>query len=449
MATVFRPAGYTQSKSRLLVTPVIAGSVTAYLWGGGGGGGGNDRIAGGTGAGGCFAQKTFAVSPGDIIDIAVGGGGGAGQTGYFQPGPGGLAGESLVEFSWDTTQLVSASIVRVTNPAYTGWLNNLGVWNSNITSADFNQTLTLNFPSTGVYTFTGSADNSASIRLDGSVVLSIGGFGQLYDASVTVAAGNHTVQITATNTGGPGSIGLLISGGAIGSLSGGRGGDSGPAGASGSGGGGGGATVCLLNDTIIAMAGGGGGGGGGGNRGGDDSLARGQPAPGTRGQASIANTAGMNGQSYPSDGGGGGGGGGGYGGGQGGTIGPGFDFGGQAGSNGGNLGDIIEQSTGVAAAASNSPYYRSGSARGGAATLFGRPGYAVLVFDINGVFVRSDSGWDPVQKTWVKLGDTWTPVLTTWVNNSGIWQAVISSQENAPTFFNVPSNFGAQSRPFS
>lgn len=69
------------------------------LWaaGGGGGGGGWDSNAGGEGAGGAYVEGIFYVSPGQLIEIFVGQGGGAGTTGGGAGG--GANGKSKTGFS--------------------------------------------------------------------------------------------------------------------------------------------------------------------------------------------------------------------------------------------------------------------------------------------------------------------------------------------------------------
>ena len=77
MPIISRPVGYTNSLQTLTVYPLIADAqLTAHLWGGGGGGGGNDSRPGGAGSGAGFSIATIACNTGDVITLAVGGGGG-------------------------------------------------------------------------------------------------------------------------------------------------------------------------------------------------------------------------------------------------------------------------------------------------------------------------------------------------------------------------------------
>jgi hypothetical protein len=85
MTILVRPLGYT-GKLQQLTWAGTPATITAYAWGGGGGGGGNDSAPGGTGGGGGFAQGTFRVVDGDVIQVAVGGGGRRGVGGTAAEG---------------------------------------------------------------------------------------------------------------------------------------------------------------------------------------------------------------------------------------------------------------------------------------------------------------------------------------------------------------------------
>ena len=308
MALVVRPAGYTGFLQRLVWAQGNNVPVTAYLWGGGGGGGGADSSRGGNGGGAGYTQVNFVVNEGDIIEVAVGGKGTGGQGGRGNAA-GGEAGASFVsDFDFNIrTAVTSPPVFAQFNSAYCTFLNNNGVWVNPTSAAVFDRSWTVNFPTTGNYQFTMAADNSARCFIDDVEVFQADNFQNPWTVGWPVTAGTRVIRILGDNTGGPGSVALTIANSIDGeSFSGGRGGNSGPAGSSGAGGGGGGATVIILNDVPIAAAAGGGGGGGGGNTG--NSL--GQDAPGTNGQAAPGQNAGQNGTNKAGDGGGGGGGGG-------------------------------------------------------------------------------------------------------------------------------------------
>lgn len=437
MASVIRAIGFSNSLQQL-VWPTTASEITAYVWGGGGGGGGNDSAPGGSGGGSGFARKTFTIGGGDVLQVAVAGAGGGGAGGSNAPG--GSAGPSYTASTvWTTLNLTGYPYIRVTNSAYVGFLNQYGVWNYTSSYGAFDHTVTVNFPSTGYYNFTGSCDNYATIYVDGSPVLDIPGFQSTYSASVLVTAGNHSVRLYGINTGGPGSLGLTITGGA--SFGGGIGGRSGGAGSSGAGGGAGGASVIFLNGNPIAIAGGGGGGGGGGNAG----AATGESAPGSAGQFTTGTYAGQNGQDKGGDGGGGGAGGGGYAGGNGGGT-PGGDQGGYAGYYGSSLGDIVANPSGRTPGGTNQPYYSGSVGYGGVNTRVGSSGYVVLDMNVGGGSVKYNGDWESVQTTYVKNSGVWKQVQATYVKEGGVWSPINGSF--APVFTTVSGFWGSDPRTY-
>lgn len=438
MAIVVRPAGYTGSLQRIVWEQGNNVPVTAYLWGGGGGGGGNDSAIGGAGGGGGYSQANFVVNEGDIIEVAVGGKGGGGESGRGGAAGGPAGASYTTDFFFNTRDAVtSPAVFPQWNSAYCTFLNTYGVWVNPTSATTFDRTYTVNFPTTQTYQFTASADNSARFFIDGIERFFTDNFRNPYYIAFEVPAGNHTIRILGTNTGGPGAVALTIDGG--GSYSGGRGGNAGTAGSSGGGGGGGGATVVILNGVPIAAAAGGGGGGGGGNTG----VSAGQNAPGDRGQEAPGITAGQNGSNKPGDGGGGGGGGGGWGGGNGGTT-PAGDTGGFAGAFGLSLGTVVQNPSGRSPGGTSNPYWRGagqGGARGGGE---GITGYAVFEFDVSGTFVHVDGVFNPVNEVYVKANGVWNQVKSAYVKQSGVWETINGS--TAPAFINVPNKFGANPR---
>jgi hypothetical protein len=388
------------------------------------------------------------VSEGDTIEVAVGGAGGGGQSGASN-GAGGTAGASYVADYLFTTRdaVASPPVYPQFNSAYCTFLNTYGVWVNPSSAAVFDRTYTVNFPTSGNYQFTACADNSARFFVDDVEVFTANNFTTPWTVGYPVDAGNHTIRILGTNTGGPGAVALAIGGGV--SYSGGRGGNSGPSGYSGAGGGGGGATVLILNSGVIGVAGGGGGGGGGGNSG----AATGGTAPGPNGQAEPGSYAGQNGTNKQGDGGGGGGGGGGQynggsglpgaGGGNGGTV-PGGDQGGYAGYYGSSQGYITANPSGRTPGGVNNQYWRGagqgGAPNGGAGTT----GYAMIEFDVSGIFVNSGGEFTPVSQTYVKANGVWNQVKSLYIKQAGSWIPVNGSL--APVFQNVPDRFGVNPR---
>lgn len=449
MTTVVRPVTYSNTLQRLVVTSDFAGTISAELWGGGGGGGGYDSGIGGYGSGGGYSKITFNAVAGDIIDVAVGGAGGGGASGA-RPAAGGSAGASYVPAPSVLFNSISPpvgqqpAVYQVTNRSYCSFLNTYGVWGDPTGAAgNFSRTYTFNAPYSGFYQIQSSCDNYGTVSIDGTVVLNVNGYTNVYTVDLYIVAGTHTISTVGVNTGGPGSMGTIVSSlqpGLGASYSGAYGGAGSLAfGTSGGGGGGGGATVLLKNGSVIAVAGGGAGGGGAGNEGARD----GQNAPGSAGRAAPGTNAGQNGQSNGTDGGGGGAGGGGYGGGNGGTIGPGYDTGALAGASGGSVGDSTADPSNINPAVA-CPYGASGT--GGTAARPGNSGIAVFTFDVIGLYVKSGSVWEPVQETYIKHNNVWTPVQEIWTKQNNEWKLVTATNATAPVFTTVSGNFGVDSR---
>lgn len=437
MTQLFRPVGYTGTLQRLTIPENFGATITAYLWGAGGGGGGGDYISprGGNGTGGGYSEATISVAPGDVLDIAIGGAGGGGR-GQRSGAPGGAPGPSYVAaLGFNLADVIGT---RVSNGAWCTFLNTYGVWGgpSNWT---WDNTIPVEFPASDYYTFTSSCDNSATIYVDGALVMTAPGFTESYTQSVFVTAGTRSIRVLAQNYGGPAGVGLLISTGN--SYNGGRGGLAGPNGSSGAGGGGGGATVLLLNGNPVAIAGGGAGGGGCG-------ATSGQNAPGTTGQSSTSHT-GQDGQDKGGDGGGGGAGGGGVLGGNGGGV-IGGDRGAGAGTYGSSSGSSTNDPNGITPGNSSSPYYSGNPGQGGRGSngdgFAGTPGYALLEFDVAGVYVNNSGTYTPVNATYINDNGVWTPTTAIWIKDGGTWKQVQGS--SPPTFVSTTSNYGITTRTY-
>jgi hypothetical protein len=452
---VVRELGYTGTVQSLIWEKGNNIPVRAYLWGGGGGGGGRDGTPsgiGGSGGGGGFSEVNFIISAGDVISVAVGGSGGPGES-YATGRGGGSAGGSYVALGtiFSTTQNISG-LQRRWNSNYGTFLNVYGVWNP-VASQFFDQSYSVSFPETGLYTFTASADSGAVISMDGINLFSVTTAQSTFTQPVTVTAGVHTVRIQADKELGLsqpgmskgtyfprlGAVALTINGG-LNNYSGARGGNAGGSGNSGGGGGSGGATVLLLNGTVIAVAGGGGGGGGGGNG------PVGQDAPGPNGRATNPISAGQNGVNKNGDGGGGGGGGGGYDGGNGGAT-PGGDTGGQAGSWGSSYSSngSAQNPTGIAAAGSGQLYYSNQRAQGGVNRAAGTTGFAAIEFGpLNGAYVHTSGNFTEVDNSYIKVNGAWELIKNTYINSNGIWNAIVGSF--SPVFTQSTDDFGVNPR---
>jgi len=435
MGQVIRPVGYTGTRQTLTWPSGYSNEVTAYLWGGGGGGGGGLNFLGsfgGSGGGGGYSEVTFTIDEGDTLEIAVGGPGYGGTT-QRNGSPGGVAGSSLVKQVFNSRNPPAGAdpVYPTSNPAWTSFLNTYGVWNADGSSAIFNRTYTVKFPYTGYYQVTGSCDNYAEFFIDGTSVLVAPGYRQSYTDVVYVTAGNHTVFLNGTNTGGPGGIAFTI----VASFSGGRGGNAAPAGSASSGGGGGGATVLLKNGIVLAVAGGGGGGAGIGNHGGQPGS-----APGGAGNAIQPN--GQDGQNYISDGGGGGGGAGGWQGGNGGYAA--YLANSEAGSNGSSYGASYQAPSGRTPGGINNPYYSGGAARGGLSTQQGSAGYAMFLFQAQGISVHNGTSFQSVKNTYVKANGIWNRAKAMYIKQNGVWQPVLGT--DVIYFTSQSGEFGVDSR---
>jgi hypothetical protein len=392
---------------------------------------------GGTGGGGAYAQVNFTINEGDILDVAVGQGGGAGGVTALASGitPGGEAGAGLLTSSLFNTVTNTASppVYREFNSTYCTFLNNYGVWTDPPSATVFDRTYTVTFPATGNYQFTICSNGRADFYVDGEFAAFS------YDPQIpwtvgfNVAAGARAVRIISNAaTGKRGAVALVIGSGV--NYAGARGGD-GIAGGGGAGGGGA-ATVILKNDVIIGAAGGGGAGGAGGI------TSAGAAAPGSRGQNAAGFFAGQNGTSrvYYNGGGCGGGGGGTTGGLGGASPGAGGDAG-TSGSFGGSTGFEVQNPSGQNPGGQANIYYKAGVALGGRPQAAvgnlegnGRNGYAVFVFEVPDIHVKTDGTWNPVTKTFVKFTGLWREAKKKFIKIDGAWVPTIAS--TSPVFAN-------------
>lgn len=67
---------FTSASAQTFIVPVGVVQITIKIWGGGGAGGTNtDGLAAGAGGGGGYAEAQITVTPGEVLDVYVGGGG--------------------------------------------------------------------------------------------------------------------------------------------------------------------------------------------------------------------------------------------------------------------------------------------------------------------------------------------------------------------------------------
>jgi len=458
--TVLQPVAieYTHTRAVIQVPPGFKPLVSAYLWGAGGGGGGTDSpYSGGVGAGGAWVRHDFEVAEGDVIEVSVGGPGRAGAPGSgagggnggasrlnisgwegFSGAPGGRSGYAGWSGSGGggggaTVLMLNDNVIAcagggggagggghygyggdginlpgnmVVFPAplwgtYPDFLNQHGIWNQDQYSGSFDQTFTVNFPTTETYTFTGTADNQFTFYVDGTAVMSGAYWPSVYSTTHTISAGTHSVRLEGTNWGGPASIGLTIDG----------------------------TTAGRVFDS------------------------RNPPA-----QGSIYKN-GSAGGDHPGDGGGGGGGGGGWAGAEGGAYASG-DTGGQGGGTGTCLYNItMVNSQGRFVGASQVPFYKAPYGEGGVQGADGNPGYAVLIFrpEPNGWY-KDDSGeWKRILVNYIKAADTvvsgvtkpggWKQVRGTWVKTTTGWKKLAESGDIKVDTIGQTANYGILGRP--
>jgi hypothetical protein len=349
--------------------------------------------------------------------------------------PGGEAGAGLLTSSLfnTVTNPASPAVYRRFSPNYCTFLNNYGVLVDPSSATVFDRSYTVTFPSTGNYQFTICSNGRADFYVDGDFVAYSYDPQIPWTAGFPVTAGARTVRIVSTAaTGKPGAVALVI--GAGNNYAGARGGDG--IGGGGGAGGGAGSTVVLKNDVIIGVAGGGGGGGAGGI------TSPGAAAPGARGQGPAGANSGQNGTSrvYYNGGGCGGGGGGTTGGNGGASPGAGGD-GGTSGSFGGSTGFAVQNPSGRTPGGATNIYYRAGVALGGQPQAVannlegnGRNGYAVFVFEVPDIHVKTDGTWNPVTRTYVKFTGLWRQAKKKFIKINGEWVPTIAS--TSPVFSN-------------
>jgi hypothetical protein len=97
------------------------------------------------------------------------------------------------------------------NGSYCSFLNQYGIWGDSNNGGSYSATFTVDFPTAGSYTFISSVDDTAVVRLNGTQILSVPGFGTTYSTTYNVtSAGPHEISWTATNSGGPAAFALVV-----------------------------------------------------------------------------------------------------------------------------------------------------------------------------------------------------------------------------------------------
>jgi len=269
---------------------------TIIAYGGGGGGGGDESsgtdsgLTGGSGGGGTYrngygsggagiaGQGNAGGAGGGVISPYPGGGGGgagaAGDNGLGSiAGAGGIgsdwpAGTGTIGGTaiWDTRDLIgTGDLVAKTNSGWGSFMNAYAVWHTNGSSTvGVDQTVTVAFPYTGLYTIQAAADNGVTVYIDGVSRTSTTTYAGSVTVNITLTSGNHDIRTVAYNSGGPGGVSVLIASLTTNYYAGGGGGGvrtGGSGGLGGVGGGGNGAIVSNTNGGNATANSGGGGGG--------------------------------------------------------------------------------------------------------------------------------------------------------------------------------------------
>ena len=122
-----------------------------------------------------------------------------------------------------------------------------------------------------------------------------------------------------------------------------------------------------------------------------------------------------------------------------------------AGSYGGGLG-LVSNPSGRLPGGTGNQYWVPSVGYGGRQRAFGPSetgngvsGYAMLTFDVNGIWVNeSGQGWVQTRDVFVKSANTWNEVKGVWIKNAGTWEPVISSY--APDWVPISGRYGINPR---
>jgi hypothetical protein len=177
------------------------------------------KAVGGQGGNGC-REVSAARNNGDSAGGGGGNGGDIGQIGFGFPTAqyygnnqtGGRSGNGAGYANiFNSLYSDPARVTKYANPAYNAFLNTFGVWTlNNVNAGSFDISYDVYFPTSTTYYIQASCDNYGKVYIDGVNALDVSGFGGNYNASKSIAAGNHTVRLSGVNTGGPGSFGCII-----------------------------------------------------------------------------------------------------------------------------------------------------------------------------------------------------------------------------------------------
>lgn len=174
------------------------------------------NLAGPAGPGGTNGSPGQSVRQNSASSNTQAGGAGGGVPGYSTGGAGGTP-SSAVNFSYSSRSIPNSRIV--TYPAWNSTMNAYAVWDNNLAAGTYSRTVNIEFPFTGQYTFTMQVDNSGSIQLNGTTILSTSNNFAAAPVSTTISVnqGINSVTLIGINSGAygpgnPGGVAMLISG---------------------------------------------------------------------------------------------------------------------------------------------------------------------------------------------------------------------------------------------
>lgn len=221
-----------------LTIPARVSSVAFTALGGGGGAGTSSGASSYAGSGGQQISGSLTVTPGQVLTMYIGAGGksnfgtsagngegGIDPSGKFSGNTGsGFAGGSgsgtSIKIGTSTTVVAAGGNGGIGYTTDAAWhpVGPVGAWSTFLnTYAVWGGTMPLtrviNFPTTGTYTFNYSVDNYGTFSIDGVAVITRTGehnYENMYTATRTVTAGNHTITVYGYDMGGAYGIGAQI-----------------------------------------------------------------------------------------------------------------------------------------------------------------------------------------------------------------------------------------------
>jgi len=152
--------------------------------------------------------------PAPILDIVRIGPGQLTQLVSGQPNVSGTVTEIFNTRQLLDVEPVSQTILNIESGIWGEFINIYGVWTTAANqAATFDKTKILNLTKSGIYKIEFSSDDNGQVLLDGALVIDYPKGGHAGWATVEryISSGSHTLQLTATNTGGAAGIACRVS----------------------------------------------------------------------------------------------------------------------------------------------------------------------------------------------------------------------------------------------